>query len=256
VGRVCFETPLGDIWLWGDRARFESDAPVILVIAGVYGRPDAFWFRMQARMPQAAVFAAQLPGHLCPRLSKISIEAFADAFGYVIEVAFGGRPVLVCGESIGGTVALALPNPGIYRVALDPPLRTEHLWPLRDLLTKMYSTNTSSRPFLESIFGFDGQSLGAIDYMPLVKRHARVVMGAVPLMPEREFPKGLPSLVGEPEREFLASLPYIRTTTVNNAGHVMVWYEDFLVKLLGEQLNFWIAHRERSAPDWAPDDAE
>lgn len=256
MGRASFRTPLGEIWLWGERERFESDLPVIVVLPGALCRPDALWFRMQDRFPEAAVFAAQLPGNECPVLSETSVEAFAKAFGYVIETAFGGRPVLVCGESIGGTVALALANPWVSRVVFDPPLRTADLWPLRNFLTQMYAERPHHRPFFENLFGFDGENLRDIDFLPLVRSPARIVIGAEPLMPERPL-KGnfLPSLVGEHEREVLSARPDIHLTTVMNAGHVLIWFEDTVIDVLKRELQKAVARWERGSAKWADEPA-
>jgi hypothetical protein len=253
VGRASFQTPLGEIWLWGEQSRFESDLPAVVVIPGVFCRPDALWFRMQDLLPQAAVFAGQLPGHLCPPLSKPSIPAFARAFGHVIATAFGGRPVLVVGESVGGLVTLALANPGIGRLALDPLLQTHELWPLRAFLERMHETERPHRSFIETVFGFDGQALRPIDYLPLIQPYpARVVVGGLPLMPERPMQGNLlPSLVGEAERKALHAAPHIHLTTVTDGGHVLVWFEGLMVRLIAEELERTVARWRHASPRWA-----
>lgn len=235
MARVCIQTTLGDIWLWGEPERLEGRLPVVVVIAGAFCRPDAFWFRLQARMPQAAVFAAQLPGHHCPELSETSIAAFVGAFGEAVDRAFPGRPVLVCGDSIGGTVALGLPNAGLGRVALDPPLRTAGLWPLRDRFAGLYQADPAKRTFLEEVLGFDGADFRDIDYSWVARHPARVFMGEIPQLPPRVFEQ-LPSLIVEADRRRLEEAPFIHTSVVMGAGHVMIWYENFIVQMFGEEL--------------------
>ncbi len=252
MARISIQTSLGEIWLWGEPDRLKGRLPALLVIAGVFCRPDAFWFRLQERMPQAAVFAAQLPGHLCPALSETSIAAFVRAFSEAVAQTFSGRPVLVCGDSIGGTVALGLPNPGIGRVALDPPLRTAGLWPLTERFAGLYAADPARRAFLSAILGFDGVAFRDIDYSGLVQHPARVFMGEIPLLPPRELAQ-LPSLMVDEDRRRLEDARFIHTSVVMGAGHVMIWYEDFIVQMFGEELDKTIARWPAGEPDGAAD---
>ncbi len=230
-------TPLGQIWLWGDRARLETDMPVLVIIGGVFCKENAFWFRAQEKIPEVAVFAANLPGHFCPELSETSMDAFVRAFAHAIQRAFGGRPVVVCGESIGGAIALGLPNPGIGRLALDPPLRTGRLWTLQKAFAEIWADQQHVRGFLRNIFGFDGENFEDLDYTYLVRHEARVLIGGIPFMPPREFGRNMPSLVEDSERQLFREKPFIKATTIADAGHVMIWYEDLLVAIFREELD-------------------
>ena len=255
MARVTFKTPLGAVWAWGDRAKFESSAPVILVIPGALCGMEALWFRMQDQLPEAAVLAAQLPGQFCPNLTEVSLDAYVRAFGHVIQMALGDRPVLVCGESIGGVVALALPNLGIHRLALDPPLRTAGLWPLEPFFKEIYRKYDYHREFLDKIFGFDGEQFRELDYMPLLRHPARVLMGGIALQPERDLERNfLPSLVGEPERGILRSLNYIHDTTVVGSGHVLVWNVSLIIDVLRAELQRGINNHRLSQGSWVEDD--
>ena len=104
-----------------------------------------------------------------------------------VREALSGAPAprLVLGESLGGLLALCLP----YRaVAIDPPLRTHNLWPVKILLER-----PAARPFraaLAEVFA-PGQ-----DYTPLIQG-GDVIAGDTPLMPPR-YMDSLPSLF-EPE---------------------------------------------------------
>ncbi len=197
---------------------------------------------MQPHFPQAAVFTSQLPGHLSPSLRETSFSAFTEAYGHVIQTVFGGRPVVVCGESFGGTVALGLPNPGIACIALDPLLHTG------GLSVGYYAAALEERPnlatFLQNLLGFDGEKLEPIDYRAQVRRPARVIVGEY-LVPQGPI---MASVVDESERQWLRDAPNIRFTQLSGAGHVMVWYEDVMVSLVSEALDRAIVQYNASWP--------
>jgi pimeloyl-ACP methyl ester carboxylesterase len=238
--KIDFATRLGEISLWGDPDRLGSDRPAVLALPGVFARIDGFWFQLQEKLPEADVFATQLPGHRSPPLAETSVAAFAEAFDEVIQGQLSGRPLLVCGESIGGTVVLALASPGPRRLAIDPPLRTAGLWPLRARFAQIYRDVPERRAFLESIFAFDGQRFGDIDYIPLIKHPARVLIGDLPLLPERASSVA-PGLLGEAERDWLRRSPLIHATTVQGAGHIMTKFEAGLVEMVRAELAKTIA---------------
>ena len=101
------------------------------------------------------------------------------------ETAFGGRPVLVCGDWLGGTVTLALANPSVGRLVLDPPLRTADLWPLRKFVSDVYAERPQHRQFFENLLGFRRAELWRPRLpAPGQENPARIVTVASPLMPE------------------------------------------------------------------------
>jgi hypothetical protein len=239
--KIICATPRGEIWLWGERSRFESQDPVVLAISGLYGGPETLWFRMQDRMPEAAVFAAQLPGHLSPELSETSLEAFARAFDSAIASAFEGRPVLVCGESAGGTVALTLTAPQIGILAFDPPLNSRGMLPFRTWFAEIWRDRPDQRPLLQNLFGFDGEDFRPLDYVPALKRPARIVAGGLfegEIEDERPF---IPSVIDTETRQVLSDLPFIRLSTVIDAGHVVSWYDALVVEVVREELALTVA---------------
>jgi pimeloyl-ACP methyl ester carboxylesterase len=239
--KIICRTPLGEIWLWGERSRFESRDPVVLAISGLYGGPETLWFRMQDRLPEAAVFAAQLPGHLSPELSETSLSAFAQAFDFAIASAFEGRPVLVCGESVGGTVALTLTTPQIGVLAFDPPLNSQGMRPFRTWFTEIWRDRPDQRTLLQNLFGFEGEDFRPLDYVPELKRAARIVAGGLfkaEIEDERPF---IPSVIEPETRQALGDLPFIRLSTVIDAGHVVSWYEALVLDVVREELALTVA---------------
>lgn len=245
----AFQTSLGEIWLWGDPGRLDRETPVVLAIAGVFARNDGLIFRLQSRIPEAGVLCAQLPGNLCPELEEISLEAFAEAFGEVLQSHLGGRPVLIVGDSIGGTVALAMAAPGVRRLALDPPLQTGHLWPLREMFVTAHELRPGMRTFARNVFGFDGTGFVQIDYRPLVRGPARVLIGDIPLEPPRDWTQQ-PSLLGEADLRFLRDHPRVHTTLVQGVGHLIVRLEDMVVGIIREELGKAVEAWGRRTPQW------
>lgn len=215
-----FDTPLGEIWLWGEAGAFRDKRPVLLVILGALAAPDGQFFRLQPDLPEAAVVVAQLPGHLSPALAATSVGAFAGAFDHVLRTAFAGRVLTVCGESAGGLVALAMRAPGPFRLALDPPLRTAKLWPALPVFRQFYDTTPAYRPFLTNVLGVTATGVEDRDYAVLLDRPARVLIGGVPLMPERPLDRQ-PGFVDAPERRELEDRPWIRLTTLDGVGHLV-----------------------------------
>jgi hypothetical protein len=123
------ETPLGPVWLWGR----DTGQPVLLLICGTFANfavLDHLW----KFTPGVDVWRAHLPGNHSPPLAATSVGAFAGAFSHAIERAFGDRPVLATGLSVGGLVAMGLRAPGLKRLLLvEPPVLTAGISTLADV---------------------------------------------------------------------------------------------------------------------------
>jgi hypothetical protein len=235
--RVSCSTPAGEIHLWGDAGRLAGgDDPVILALPGAYANAKGPLFRLQARFPDAVALATHLPGRNAPPLDGQSLQDYAHAYGHVVQSVLGGRPVLLVGESVGGLIALAAPNPGVGRLALDPPLTPVGLWSAREAFRRHWVRFPDAQPFVRNVLAFDGEAFGPFDHTPILGRPARVLVGSLPPTPERAM-RAMPSLVGVPERELMAHHPEIHLTTVEGAGHVLTWFEDILVQVVREELD-------------------
>jgi hypothetical protein len=97
---------------------------------------------------------------------------------------------------------------------VEPPLRTENLWPLAEQLSQ-------DPEFLRAVFGIvDHQIAEPRDYTPLlagVTAPMEVLLGDSPLMPRRLFER-CPSLVDDPSRDALARAG-VTVTIAKDAGH-------------------------------------
>lgn len=216
--RRAFKTALGEVWFWGAAEAFEGSKPLVVAIHGAFAAHRPRFADLEAVLP-VSVVSGWMPGQGQPRLSDTSVESFAAAYSAAVAQLSRGRPVVVCGESAGALVALAM---GAERViALDPPLRTEKLWPLIPFFRERLAADPSQTEFLWSVFGVSADELEPRDYRYLLDRPAHVIIGDAPLYPEGTLPDGAPSLVDEPERALMRSMPNIRLTVAPGAGHVI-----------------------------------
>lgn len=216
--RRAFETPLGEVWLWGSAQAFDGEKPLVVAIHGAFAAHNPRFSDLEDVLP-VSVVSAWLPGHGSPRLSETSVKAFANAYSVSLAMFARDRTVVVCGESAGALVALAM---GAERViALDPPLRTEKLWPLIPFFRDRLAVDPSQADFLWSVFGVDAERVEPRDYRGLLCREAHIIVGEHPLYPERPMLQGVPSLVDEPERREIAANPGLRLSVALGAGHVI-----------------------------------
>ena len=216
-----FRTAKGPVSLWGGLGQFSTERPLLLVIRGAFPIPEHLT-SMPDRLPTADVALAHLPGMHTPMFADCSISGFASGFDELIEQAFPGRPVTVLGASMGGLAALSLRHPAVRRIlALDPPLSTAGLWPMRNWLRDKVNESAEARRWIWEIFGLDEHRVENRDYAPVLAgldAPARVLLGSSPLDPERPF-ELMPSLVGEADRRLYRGHPNVEIEVVPDTGH-------------------------------------
>jgi hypothetical protein len=209
--RRTFDTPLGEIWLWGDW----RDAPYLLVLAGMNADPEAYRGLVGA-LP-VPVRIGHVPGYNCPRLDVQSVGAFAAAYGHVARAL--GQPFATLGVSLGATVAMAMRSPDPEAIlALEPIVSTGGAWPVQELLKPR---STDERDMLWSTFGIAGDRHVDRDYsgvLQAMRRPCRVLLSDEPLGAPRPLPR-MPSLVGDADRAKLQAHPLISLSIVAGAGH-------------------------------------
>lgn len=210
--RRTFETPLGEVWLWGSAEAFEGDRPVVLVLQGLFGNQGQRWLPLEERLG-VSVLIGNLPGFDCPQLAKASVTAIADAYSRAAAFAFRGRRGLLCGESMGGIVALAMAVARTQRVAFDPPLRTDRMGPMLPEMREQLARAPQQAELVWNLCGVSADRLEARDYTRLLDRPARVIVGTAEGDP--------PSLVHEEERALMLSLPHIWFSVAPGAGHIL-----------------------------------
>lgn len=219
--RTAFPTALGEVPLWRDPATLESQRPVVLFINRPLAPTTTFDTLRMAVGGQADLYWMQMPGDQAPHLNSASMAAFAAAVGEVIGQAFGERPVLLAGQGMGATLALAVRAPTVGRiVAIEPELSPSTAWPLLPTFRKVYRERPAIRPLLKALYGASPDGADAPSNLSLLADLAApvdVVVGEEPLMPQRPL-KRPPSLVGEPDREALRACPGVRVLIAPGCG--------------------------------------
>ena len=198
--RRSFETPLGEVCLWGEWR--QGALPLVLVIHGAKARLRPSLHALQDYVAGVEVVCAHLAGNHCPELRQGGVAAMAEAYSATLMAYFPGRPVLVIGESAGALVGLAMKAPGLRgRVLLEPPLVTSGLGPVSDVL----------RPIVGDVD----------DYRPLL---ATLDTPALVLIGDRKTPSadGSGTLVSDEDRSGLMAHPRVRLVVVRGAGHNLI----------------------------------
>ncbi len=223
--RTVFPTALGEIPLWCAAGALESPRPVVLFINRPLAPTTAFEALRAVIGGQADLFWMQMPGDQAPHLATASLAAFAAAAAEAIGLAFGARPVLLAGQGMGATLALAVQAPSVARIlAVEPELCPATAWPVLPTFRKIYRERPAIRPLLKALYGAspDGSdapsNLGLIDALSVP---VDVVVGDEPLMPQRPV-KRAPSLVGEPERQALRARAGVRIRVAPRSGTALL----------------------------------
>lgn len=207
-----FQTPQGEVWLWGSTEAFEGHRAVVLVVQGLFGNQGQRWLPLEERLG-VSVLIANLPGFDCPSLSGTSLATIADAYSRAATFAFRGRRGLICGESMGGVVALAMTVARTHRVAFDPPLRSSGLGPILSDLRAQLAIAPQHAPLLWDLGGVSTDTVEERDYTYLLDRTARIIAGSTAGDP--------PSVVRDDERALMLSLPHIWFSVAAPAGHIL-----------------------------------
>jgi hypothetical protein len=215
--RRSFQTPVGELWLWGRPEAFDSAEPYVMCLGGLHTDPEAFW-------PLARIFAKThflfglIPGDQCPRLVGQSVGLYATAYSAAIKQM--GRQVILCGLSLGATTALGVRARPLVRaiLALEPLMSTGQAWPLVNSLHHLPNVDPD---FLWSVFGISQTAHEGRNYFPVLdgqERPVHVLLSAEPLGEPRDTAR-MPSLVPEDDRALLASFPNLKIDVVTGAGH-------------------------------------
>ena len=223
--RTVFPTTLGDIPLWCAAGALDSPRPVVLFINRPLAPTTGFEGMRAALGGQADLFWMQMPGDQAPHLASASMAAFAAAAGEAIGKAFGARPVLLAGQGMGATLALAVRAPTVGRIlAIEPELVPATAWPVLPTFRKIYRERPAIRPLLKALYGASPDGADAPSNLALIDALSvpvDVVVGDEPLMPQRPV-KRAPSLVGEPERQALRARPDVRLSIAPRSGTALL----------------------------------
>jgi pimeloyl-ACP methyl ester carboxylesterase len=212
--KIEVQTSLGPVWFFGQ----STGRPILLIITGAYAG-ETLLDHTHTAFPGHDVLRAHLPGNHCPQLVATSIGAYAAAYTEALEAVALGRPVAVVGLSTGALVAMALRNRCVRAlVAVEPPLLTEHLWPLDERLQR---STPEDAEFVWAVFGIGRGPIVGRNYASVLESLSvptTVLIGDIPLLPRRPL-ETIPSLVDDQARALLGRNPHVRIVVVPNAGH-------------------------------------
>ncbi|MGZ6018722.1 MAG: alpha/beta fold hydrolase [Phenylobacterium sp.] len=210
-----FATPQGEVWLWGEPAAFEGDGLAIVILTGAFAGPTVL--RVMAELiPETPLLIGDVPGNNCPRLREQSVDAYRAAYGAAI--AGLGRPVTLCGSSLGATIALGVRAPNVRALlALEPVLRGEAaapLWPGFRGALRDRPQDADLREMLWNVFGVDETHAEPRDYRAALEDLSvpTTVLAGV-------FERFPPSLLSYDDRLLLKAHPQVRLRTVLGVGH-------------------------------------
>jgi pimeloyl-ACP methyl ester carboxylesterase len=132
--RVAVKFPHATVMIYATQPLTGSERPVVVFLHGALRRAEllADWGDRLADV--ADVVLVDLPGHgESTPIDSGALPVLADIICRTLEEALAGRRVLLVGESVGGTIALAIagkPDLGPVRAvfAAEPPLTTAKQW--------------------------------------------------------------------------------------------------------------------------------
>lgn len=140
-----------------------------------------------------------LPGQGAPVLPEMTFAGIVSSLRLQIPAG-----AFVVGESLGGLIALGLPNPVL---AIDPPLTTSKQWALQ-IAARDMARRIAKRPFddlLANVFGYmpDGGLEERIYYGLLERRQpTHILTGDLPLFPGH-LPVPQPCMLDDVDRYML-----------------------------------------------------
>ncbi len=242
--RVAVRTLAGELPYWTLPEPAESDRPVLLVIPGSF-----MSMRSLNRLPglladRCQVALAEIPTTTPFEIPNLTVGRVAEAFSQLVHRAFRARPVVVLAFADAAVVAVSIRTPEVLRtVAVEPLLRSEKLWPLREAVrARAQDASDGFKRFLNDVYGVGGAAPGVRDHRPgfrAPQAPVDVLVGEDPLMPERATAR-TPSLVDEEERAWLRAQPQVSLRIAAGAGHD-----------LAREAGTGVLEAARAALDWA-----
>jgi pimeloyl-ACP methyl ester carboxylesterase len=175
--------------------------PIVVTLHGALRSSGALldWAALISDVADVALM--DLPGHgRSSSAGPASIIGMAESLHDAIGAAFGGRRVILVGESLGGTVALAMggmaasgPVGAVF--AADPPMTTGKLWNLAGVFRSVIG-KSAEPAFVDRLasetFGITPEGAEERIYYPLIaalRVPAVIATGDVPLLPPRRMMK-------------------------------------------------------------------
>lgn len=232
---TAWPTRSGSVVAYAGQAPKDSRRPVVVFLHGALRSAGVFVPWVDLLGDTADVVLVDLPGHgRSLPIPSATVAAMADAVHDALRAASPGRQVLLVGESLGGTIALAIggqADPSWLRAvfAADPPLTTAKLWSVINRFRRLVA-EAADNPFVNRLgrdaFGIMPDSVDERIYYPLVgalRVPALIATGDLALLPPRTV-AGLTCLF-DPVDEFVVAQLYPGKAPVHhlaNCGHLLL----------------------------------
>jgi pimeloyl-ACP methyl ester carboxylesterase len=233
--RLRIPTRQGDIAAYLAEPWRGGEHPLIIMLHGALRSAAVLggWGERLAGIADVAL--VDLPGHGNSNApDQASVAGMTPILAEAIRTAFPGRRALLVGESLGGTIGLAiggLDDPGPVRAvfAADPPITTTKLWSVHGNFRKVMGQGPGET-FVDRLgrdtFGMTTDGLREIVYYPLIgalKLPAVIATGDVPLQPPRILSKVTSLFDGVDQ--FVAGKLYpgkVRIERIPDCGHLLL----------------------------------
>ena len=205
-----------DLHKWGvttsqGRASFTADHafPRVLAFHGFMRTAGALlpWYDL---IPDLGF--VHLPGHNgAPEFAETSLACWIR--GYREMLAAFPTPPLIIAESLGALIAMALPARAV--IAVEPPLSTEHLWPVHRAIRRSRARGGVISAELEGLFDWPFHWV-----LNQIEAPTLVLAGTTPLLPERRVPEP-PSVLTDDDFATYAAHPLVEAHRVAG-GHTLL----------------------------------
>jgi hypothetical protein len=184
----------------------------------------------------ADVVLVDLPGHgRSDAIEPATVDAISAAVLDMLKQALSSRELILVGESLGGTVALAIggkADPAWIRgvIAADPPLTTAKQWATADYfrtVMRVVPDNAFIPILARDAFGISETEIEEIVYYPLIGNlltPAIIATGDVPLLPPRVVEGAAPCVFDATDRIVLESQHpgKVGVHQIPNCGHLLL----------------------------------
>lgn len=232
---TAWRTRSGSVVFYASQAPKDSQRPVVVLLHGALRNAAVLLPWADLLSDVADVVLVDLPGHgRSEPIESATIAAMADAVHDALKAALPGRQLLLVGESLGGTIALAIggqADPAWIRAvfAADPPVTTAKLWSVADNFRRLIASQPDN-PFFARLgrdaFGITPDDIEELIYYPLIgalRVPALIATGDIRLLPPRRV-NGVTCLF-DPVDQFVVAHLYpdkARIHRIANCGHLLL----------------------------------
>lgn len=238
--RFVFGSPGGLTYLFGLPDVRDSEKPVVLLIHGMFSDVSYLLPWAEILGESFDVLLAPLPGHPGgAEFREPTVASIATALAEACAALAPGRRLYVVGDSIGGSIALAMGAfPGLSGViAVESPLETGKLWSFWALLPRLRGRSAVPEAVIAGLMGTGPES--GVSYRGLLDRlvaPAIVIVGDIPLQPPRTFDK-TPSHLDQADHAAIGAAPLASLHVVSGGHLLMGERSDEVVRLVRAALD-------------------